>query len=254
MYQITSHDGGKKFKPYGTTAPRGPVNLSNIKEMGNKGFSVIEPRIYATPGTIKPKKDLPPATPDDIQNGMVYFIAYGTTYNPHANSEGENHALEGQPTGTQVPQDLFYSFTTNYGESFYCEDNRLGNCTHPAIKQGHGHGGSFYGAQIRCNPAGTELYAVYVADVESSTDVDTSDGSGPCQGSGKAGNDVCFNSTQRSEVFDERPSKFAHLCGDVNKVSSELFSFCDMNGDGKITGADQKLFEAAVVQWDIHNK
>jgi len=69
-----SFDGGEKWTNSNGNK-KDPRNLSNIKEEGNRGWSVMEPRLYSTPGTI----GKPPQTQNDVQNNMVYFAAYSTT-------------------------------------------------------------------------------------------------------------------------------------------------------------------------------
>jgi hypothetical protein len=93
--------------------PEGPVNISNIKEEGNSGWSVMEPRIFATPGTI----GTVPLHANDVQNPTVFFIAFGTTKNPH---EGQRELIdeEGPSDSEDIPKDLFWSMTNNYGETY----------------------------------------------------------------------------------------------------------------------------------------
>ena len=102
-----SFDGGKKFTNF-NGIKEGPVNVSNMKEEGNRGWSVMEPRIYSTPRSITNS-----LSKDDVQNSMVYYVAYSTTHYP----DGNEHEEEGQPL------DLIWTMTDNFGESYTQEWN-----------------------------------------------------------------------------------------------------------------------------------
>ena len=73
-----SFDAGKKWTN-ANNVKEAPVNLSNVKaEREGQSWSVMEPRLFATPGTIgKPPKHL-----SDVQNSAVYYVAYSTTHKP----------------------------------------------------------------------------------------------------------------------------------------------------------------------------
>jgi hypothetical protein len=90
----------------------GPVNISNLKEQKNSGWSVMEPRIFATPGTI----GTIPLHANDVQNSMVFFIAFGTSQNPH-DGAGQRELTDDDEEG-DIPKDLYWSMTNNYGETY----------------------------------------------------------------------------------------------------------------------------------------
>lgn len=118
-YLRRSFDGGHKWRAF-NNKPEGPKNLSNLRSGeadGNSGWSVMEPRLVATPGTINPKA---PKSPSDVQNQMVFYVAYCTTHNPHS-GEGErflNEDDEGMPLSHETPKDIYWTYTDNYGETF----------------------------------------------------------------------------------------------------------------------------------------
>lgn len=63
LYVRRSFDGGRHFTDMKGQA-EAPRNLSNIKVMGNRGWSVMEPRLVGTPGRIS-KTGKPPIHEQD---------------------------------------------------------------------------------------------------------------------------------------------------------------------------------------------
>ena len=217
-----SFDGGKKFTN-AAGIKEGPINLSHITEEDSPGWSVLEPRLYATPGTLKDALSI-----NDVQNSLVYYAAYSTTH--HQSNE---------------PKDLFWTMTDNFGESYLKQWNDIAKkYEYPWFgKVTDNIDGGFAGAQIRTNPGGTKLFVSYQADVEGAI------GAGPCTGNGNAGSDVCSNSTA---TFDPLLKRF-----DINRdgiVDNEdknalesHFGFpaddlYDVNGDGVIDAIDVKVW------------
>ena len=256
-----SFDGGRKF-----TNAKGnkedPVNLSNIKEEGNRGWSIMEPRLYATPGTIGGSS---PKSASDVQNSMVYFAAYSTTHQPEMTDVGDD-GDEGVPDVKDEPMSAYWTMTDNFGETYLkvwnpgAQDDE-GKWEYPwlAKVKGDDDPAQFGGIQINANPAGTKLFASFQADIPSNTLL-TETGGGPCRGNG-VGSAVCFNST-----VDRDPTPLGHYDfngdGTVNAADVKLmqqamdappldeiqFALYDIDGDGTLGGFDKKLVEAAVVE------
>lgn len=151
----------------------------------------MEPRIYATPGTINPNDP----KPDDIQNSMVYYVSYGTTHHPDRPRSGRNMEEAPEPS-KDVPKDLFWTMTDNFGETYMLADDDEStaynetNATYPFIAHG-AHADSsaqFAASQIRTNPAGNKFFASYLA-----SNGQWFTGAGPCSGSGGSGQGVCYH-------------------------------------------------------------
>lgn len=233
-----SFDGGFSFTDSQNRKER-PRNLSNIRE--KKGWSVMEPRLFATPGTIGGDR-VKNAT--DVQNPLVYFVAYCTTRNPH---QGRFLQDGGMPTGKDIPQDIYWTMTDNQGESYMKVFNEnAGKWEHPFLQKSTGPDATaeFAAPQIRVSPAGDKFFASYEGNAPGAAD-----GSGPCNGNGK-GSDVCFNST-----LPLNPLARYDFNGDgiLDKADRQMLSQrgrsdlskYDLNEDGEITGADFWLFDAA---------
>ena len=111
-----SFDGGKKWTN-ANGKKEDPRNLSNIKEEGNRGWSVMEPRLYATPGTIK-------------SDGKVSLRATCRTRWSFSCLQYDTQPTRisdvlggGQPGEKDQPLDLYWTMTDNFGESYKQEWN-----------------------------------------------------------------------------------------------------------------------------------
>lgn len=250
-----SFDGGKKWTN-ANGIKEDPVNLSNIKEPGEapQSWSVMEPRLYATPGTIGKQPKL-----SDVQNSAVYYVAYSTTHQPE-------HGDENMETddGKDKPRDLLWTMTDNYGESYMkvLNDNvSPPKWQYPRLAKVHGveDDAGFAGAQIRTNPAGTKIFASFQADVNS---VGALEGGGPCRGNG-VGSDVCSNTTVVGDTLvlkydldgkgkvdsdDEKCLQIA-IDGDIADENCDSDRDYDLNGDGIVDGQDLKLFRRVVGEY-----
>lgn len=192
FYVRRSFNAGKKWTDF-KGIKEDPVYLSNIKEEGNRGWSVMEPRLYATPGTIKIDKQL--KSPMDVQNPMVYYAAFSTTHNPHVPDDGKVYEDE-----KDEPLDLYWTMTTNFGGSYMkVWNNETSKWQYPwlAKVKGDDDDAGFAGVQIRTNPAGSKLFASFQADVISTL---VESGGGPCRGNG-VGSDVCSNRTETGDTL-----------------------------------------------------
>lgn len=230
-----SFDGGKKWTNANGLL-EGPRNLSKIREVGNRGWSVMEPRLYGTPGTI----GKPPVTSSDVQNSMVYYVAYSTTHNPRDDGEKDK------------PMDLYWTMTDNFGESYMKVFNdEAQKWQYPSLAKvkGETDDAGFAGAQIQTNPAGTKLFASFQANVLT-TSVEA--GGGPCRGNGM-GSDVCSNSTATGDTLLEKYDftqdgrvDAADKVALANGIGTANLMY-DLNGDGIVDGQDNKFF----IRWPM---
>lgn len=96
------------FIPKGTYEP-----ARNLSLMQNNKTTVIEPRLVGGPSTIKINGSTMFA--EDKRNINRFWVTYGTCTNPGKNS-----------TEKKTPLDLYYSYTDDFGDSFY-EETKLVN-------------------------------------------------------------------------------------------------------------------------------
>ena len=218
-----SFDGGRRFTN-AAGQKEGPINISRITEQGSSGWSVTEPRLYATPGTLKNALSV-----DDIQNSAVYYVAYSTTH--HQSND---------------PKDLYWTMTDNFGESYLQEWNVFAKkFEYPWFARVNDNtNGGYAAAQIRTNPGGTKLFASFQADVDGAAI-----GGGPCTGHGNGGSDVCSNSTMTEDPLITRFD--LNDDGVVDKADMVLLSRnlggradkrFDINGDGQVNGVDIQVW------------
>lgn len=147
-----SFDGGQTWST-STGAWEEPQNLSNLP---NAQATVIEPRLMATPSTIKNPNGSPTGNPEDIQNPYVFFVSYGTAVNlPNAHGMGDDEE-EDVP---RQPLDLFFARTTDRGENFETVVYPTGQRKWDWLAKGDTLQQSE--AQIRMTPAGNQLYATW---------------------------------------------------------------------------------------------
>jgi len=270
VYVRRSFDGGKT-----TTNVKGsfeqPKNLSHLREsyseenpdgIGNgRGLTAIEPRLVASPSTYdgspgKPS-DKQNRNPDDTQNTMIYFVAYGTSTNPDLNVQDE-------PEEDAIPQDLHWSYSDNLGETYYHEFNEnnerwefpgMGNMSRDSetrlsyVQEGE--------MQLRTNPSGTVLYASWLAETDPVCAGAGHENCGPCAPGQDPGSDVCFRKIEGIDplsrynadgdidgVIDEADE--ALLAGALKKYDGAL----DFNEDGKVDKTvDEVLWEEARYQY-----
>ena len=129
-----------------------PRNLSNLP---NAKFTVIEPRLMATPGTITNSNGAPTGNPEDVQNPYVFFASYGTAINvpQRDDDDAPQDAMQG------VMADIYYARTTDFGATYEMIDYPQGRrfdwlARGDLLEQGE--------AQLRMTPAGNALYATWL--------------------------------------------------------------------------------------------
>jgi hypothetical protein len=166
-----------------------PRNVSKLRGTHSNSITAIEPRIVGTPSTILAGGN-PTGITDDTQNAMVFFTSYGTASNPDLNlgSSDDDEEIE-----SVHPLDIFWSFSDNRGESYHLVERfAQGTSTWvTGFNELAGDNEVYEGeAQLRVNPAGTKLSAVWLG--ESSVDYN-SDGvlHGPCIPGSAPGSDIC---------------------------------------------------------------
>jgi hypothetical protein len=132
----------------------------NLSKLQNNKETVIEPRLVGGPSTTKVNGDVIYA--EDQRNTNLFWVTYGTSSNPGDDSM--------EP---KEPLDLYYSYTTDFGDSFYHETKIVNESS-----QGHYAGqerevwpwlakdtGKVESAQAECqirmSPNGTVMYSVW---------------------------------------------------------------------------------------------
>jgi len=271
FYVRRSFDGGRKFTN-ASGQKELPINLSNMKQQGNRGWSVMEPRLYATPGTIGSK----PFT-SDIQNSAVFYAAYSTTKNPHRNDGGDWNEEEEKENPDdekakwdgemEEPMDLLWTMSDNFGESYYKEYNdKAEKWTYPwfakvtgSEETGMEDTGGYAGAQIRTTPSGNKLFASYQGDRDPGSTVDSVGNPGPCGGGQGTGSSVCANTTRvdypiltrfdvnEDGVVDWKDERDLKRNLGIDKPYSVLY---DINGDGVVDGHDILVFRMGRAEYD----
>ena len=141
----------------------------NLTQLPNAKSSVIEPRIVCPPGTIKdPATGLFTGIPEDKQNKSVCYVAYGTSTNPKKDSNED-----------AVPQDLYYSFTQDKGESYVevawdvnpeSDGNYAGDTVYrwDYLAKGDPEQGE---VQLRMTPDGSRLYGSWLGEGPDGSDI-----------------------------------------------------------------------------------
>lgn len=143
----------------------------NLSQLPNNKSTVIEPRIVAPPGTIAGS-----TRPEDQNNPTVYYVSYGTATNPPkpvGNYDDEDE-LE-----LSTPMDLYYSFTTDLGESYVevawdvnpdSDGNYAGETVYrwDFLAKGDPEQGE---AQLRMTPDGSRFYATWLQDGLDGSDI-----------------------------------------------------------------------------------
>jgi hypothetical protein len=155
----------------------------NASQLPNAKSSVIEPRIVAPPAgkvwdaTVAANTDGSLAEsnktthPEDVFNGNVVYLAYGTSTNP------KKDPVTGEQADA-VPQDLFYTFTQDNGETLVQDQwevnpesdgsyagqivTRWGFLAKGDPEQGE--------AQLRMTPDGSKFYSLWNQDGSDGSD------------------------------------------------------------------------------------
>jgi hypothetical protein len=136
----------------------------NVSLLKNNKTSVIEPRLVGVPGTLK-FNGVPSTNPEDIQNGDVFYVAYGTSTNLR--------------DVEKAPEDLFYSFSMDRGttlieDSWQVNPDSQGNFAGEWVTRWAwlGKGDPEQGeAQIRMTPDGSKFYACWLEEGAEGSDI-----------------------------------------------------------------------------------
>jgi len=143
----------------------------NLSQLPNNKESVIEPRIVKAPGTIK-VGGVWTGIAEDKQDPNCFYVSYGTSTNPKKDPEtGEQEA--------PVPADLYYSFSTDRGESYVevawdvnpdSDGNFAGETIYrwDYLAKGDPEQGE---AQLRMTPNGERFYATWLEEGEEGSDI-----------------------------------------------------------------------------------
>ncbi len=136
----------------------------NVSQLPNNKFTVGEPRIVATPGTIK-VGGVWTGKPEDKQDKKVAYLSYGTVTNPKKDPV----------TGVQedgVPADLYFSFTQDRGQSYVLDEwvvnpdsdgPNAGTIVSSWFRLARGEPEQGE-AQLRSTPDGSRFYAVWLEE------------------------------------------------------------------------------------------
>ncbi len=80
----------------------------NLSKLQNNKVTAIEPRLVGGPSSTKVNGEV--MFPEEQRDVNLFWVTYGTCSNPGKNS-----------TESKTPMDLYYSYTTDFGDSFYHE-------------------------------------------------------------------------------------------------------------------------------------
>jgi hypothetical protein len=139
----------------------------NVSQLKNAKTTVGEPRLVATPGTIK-ANGVWTGIPEDKQNKNVFYISYGTNTNPKKDPD----------TGLQdpqVPEDLFFSFSNDRGQNYVMDEwvvnpdsdgNWAGEVKRDFFRLAKGDPEQGE-AQLRMTPDGSRFYASWLEELVS---------------------------------------------------------------------------------------
>ncbi len=172
-YPSGTQSAGTKVEEINTFNAGEFESMRNLSQLPNSKSSVIEPRIVATPGTIKGS-----TRPEDTQDKAVYYVAYGTASNPKKMWD----PITGEMTQEDgAPMDLYYSFTQDYGQTYHERIwNVMGNPTNPDVSTGDEVTGWAWLAkgdqeqgevQIRMTPDGSRFYSCWLDEGEEGSDI-----------------------------------------------------------------------------------
>ncbi len=141
--------------------------MRNLSLKSNNKESVIEPRLVGGPASIVGSD-----YPEDQRDTSVFWVTYGTSTNPGKRDEE-----------TKEPLDLYYSYTTDFGETYYTltkTTNPDSQGNHPGeakvvwdwlAKDTGQKAAAQAECQIRMSPDGSVFYAVWNEASETSCDV-----------------------------------------------------------------------------------
>jgi hypothetical protein len=227
---------------YGTAGFEQPVNVSNLRMTHSNGLTAIEPRIVSTPSTITKTVNgvqVPTGNYEDVQNQMVFFTSFGTSSNPDLNLQEDDD--EDAPAAE--PQDLYWSWTDNYGESYKLVERKAQGTGETVYefdwlaKIDGVHEGE---AQLRMTPAGTQLSAAWLGETKDGETV------GPCVPGQDPGSDICYRGIAGLDPL-------ARYDTNDNGILDAGDALEDFNEDGLIDLVDQKLWEDAYAVWLAQN-
>jgi len=134
-----SLDGGKTW-----------TNTNNISAYEDPTINVKEPRIVATPGSVTIGDYACVDYPDNCSNPDTFVIAWGTQRNTY------------EQLGSGAELDLFVTATKDAGESYL----PLAVMSGDPDSINDEASGAAYESQLRTNPAGNRLYAVWQKERE----------------------------------------------------------------------------------------
>jgi len=146
----------------------------NLSQLTNNKESVIEPRLVGNPPNIKNSSG--GIYPEDERDVNVFWVTFGTSTNPGKKS-----------TEDKEPLDLYYSFTDDFGDTYYTVEKIPNPDSKGKYLQNHEEGeeevwdwlakdtGNKVAAQAECQirmpPSGKVLYAVWNEAGEKLSDV-----------------------------------------------------------------------------------
>jgi len=170
-YPSGTQSAGTKVEECTTYAAGDFEQARNLSQLPNNKESVIEPRVVATPGTIK-IDGVWTGIAEDKQNASVYYVSYGTSTNPKKDPVTGEQEMS-------VPMDLYYSFTQDQGESYVevawevnpdSDGNFAGETVYrwDYLAKGDPEQGE---AQLRMTPDGSRFYATWLEEGEEGSDI-----------------------------------------------------------------------------------
>ncbi len=148
---------------YTPGASEPPRNVSNLR---NNRTSVLEPRLVKAPGTITNLDGTPPATRKTLKTRA-------STRSPTASSSTRTRSPTTR-SSRKIPLDIYYSRTTDKGQRYeeviVTPQDGGGKPEvgwNPLAKDQPQQGA----AQLRQTPDGSRMYAVWVEESESGSDI-----------------------------------------------------------------------------------
>lgn len=162
---------GKKVEEINFYPAGGFESMRNLSQLPNNKESVIEPRIVATPGTIKVAGKWT-GKAEDKQNPAVFYVAYGTATNPKKDPVTKEQ-------DSPAPMDLYYTFTMDKGENYHLDEwvinpdsdgNLAGETVYRwgRLAKGDAEQGE---VQLRMTPDGTRFYASWLDEGNEGSDI-----------------------------------------------------------------------------------
>lgn len=155
-----------------TTYPAGQFEEArNISQLKNNKETVIEPRIVATPGSVK-EDGVWTGIAEDKQNKNVFYVSWGTSTNPKKDPVTKEQDLP-------VPKDLYYTFTQDKGVNYYerewnvnpdSDGNYAGEVVYRWDYLARGVSEQSE-AQLRMTPDGSRFYASWLNEGSDGSDI-----------------------------------------------------------------------------------